>query len=73
MIELLLDRGADIHALHGAGAGDAAGYAPVDFQPIDLALFLQRRGDVDTARLLLDRGAACDLTIAAALGDLGRV
>jgi ankyrin repeat protein len=38
-IELLLDRGADIHALHGRGPGDAAGYAPADFQPIDVALW----------------------------------
>ncbi len=73
MIELLLDRGADVHALHGAGAGDDEGYAPVDFQAIDLALFWQGRGDVETARLLLRRGAAYDLTIAAALGDLARV
>lgn len=68
-IEVLLDRGADIHALHGAGPGDTVGYAPVDYQPIDLALFWHGRGDVDTARLLLDRGAGYDLTIAAAFGD----
>jgi len=36
---LLLDRGADIHAVHGAGAGSAAGYAPQDLQPIDLAIW----------------------------------
>ena len=72
-IEVLLDRGADIHALHGAGQGDTVGYAPVDYQPIDLALFWHNRGDVNTARLLLDRGAAYDLTIAAALGDRARV
>jgi ankyrin repeat protein len=70
VIRLLLDRGADIHALHGAGPGDAAGYAPVDHQPIDLALFHHRRGDLDTARLLVQRGAAYDLTIAAAFGDI---
>jgi ankyrin repeat protein len=69
VIGLLLDRGADIHALHGSGPGDAAGYATPDFQPIDLALFWRRRGDFDTARLLLARGATCDLPIAAALGD----
>ncbi|MGH9159312.1 MAG: ankyrin repeat domain-containing protein [Vicinamibacteraceae bacterium] len=72
-IEVLLDRGADIHALHGAGPGDTVGYAPVDYQPIDLALFWHNRGDVNTARLLLDRGAAYDLSIAAALGDHARV
>lgn len=36
---LLLDRGADIHAIHGAGQGSAAGYAPQDKQPIDLAIW----------------------------------
>jgi ankyrin repeat protein len=72
-IEVLLERGADLHARHGAGPGDRAGYAAVDFEPIDLALFWHRRGDIETARLLLDRGATFDLTIAAALGDLATV
>src|SRR5688572_30404897 len=36
---LLLDRGADIHAIHGAGVGSLAGYAPQDMQPIDLAIW----------------------------------
>ena len=39
MVELLLDRGADIHALHGAGPGSDSGYAAAGFQPIDLALW----------------------------------
>ena len=39
VVTLLLDRGADIHAIHGAGAGSAAGYAPQDRQPIDLAIW----------------------------------
>jgi ankyrin repeat protein len=73
---LLLDRGADIHALHGAGARSERGYAAVDFQPIDLALwngpFWGIHGDFETARLLLARGAAYDLVIAAALGELER-
>ncbi len=73
---LLLDRGADIHALHGAGARLERGYAAVDFQPIDLALwngpFWGIHGDFETARLLLARGAAYDLVIAAALGELER-
>ena len=73
VIALLLDRGADIHALHGSGPGDASGYAAVDFQPIDLALFWHGRNDIETARLLIESGAVCDLTIAAALGDLTRV
>jgi ankyrin repeat protein len=73
VIDVLLDRGADIHARHGSGPGDAASYAAVDFQPIDLALFWHGRGDFETARLLLDRGATYDLSIAAALGDLAGV
>ena len=68
VIELLLDRGADLHARHLDGPGDDEGYAPVDFEPLDLALF-QGRADHETARLLLARGARRDLTIAAALGD----
>jgi ankyrin repeat protein len=39
VIELLLDRGADIHAIHGAGLGSRAGYAPENVQPIDLAIW----------------------------------
>ena len=39
VVELLLDRGADIHAIHGAGLGSASGYAPQDLQAIDLAIW----------------------------------
>jgi ankyrin repeat protein len=77
VVRLLLDRGADIHALHGNGPRTERGYAPVDFQPIDLALwngpFWDVRGDTDLARLLVSRGAAYDLVIAATLGDFERV
>lgn len=77
VVELLLDRGADVDALHGAGPGSEDGYPPPDFQPIDLALwanaFWNLRGDLDTARLLLARGAARDLVIHAALGELESV
>lgn len=73
VIDLLLDRGADIHARHGGGPGDAESYAAVDFQPIDLALFWRARGDVATARQLIGRGAAYDICVAAGLGDLARV
>jgi ankyrin repeat protein len=72
-VGLLLDRGADVHARHLDGPGDAAGYAPVDFEPIDIALFEHDLGDFATARLLIDRGAAYDLTVAAACGDLSHV
>jgi hypothetical protein len=69
VVALLLDRGADVHARHGAGMGDDSGYAPVDFEPIDMALFW-RRADLETAHLLLGRGATRDLAVAAALGDV---
>jgi uncharacterized protein len=77
VVILLLDRGADIGALHGAGPGSTKGYAAAKFQPIDLAFwtgpFWGLRGDFETARLLVGRGAANGLVIAAALGDLERV
>jgi ankyrin repeat protein len=77
LVGLLLDRGADLQALHGPGPGSDRGYPAANFQPIDLALwtgpFWGIRGDVAMARLLLDRGASHDLTIAAALGDRERV
>ncbi len=77
VVVLLLERGADPHAVHAAGRGSERGYPPVDFQPIDLALwtgpFWNVRGDLEMARLLLGHGAEYDLTIAAALGDRPRV
>jgi ankyrin repeat protein len=67
VIALLLDRGADMNATDGK-----------DWQALDHAIWRRRAhstasGAFDTARLLLSRGATCDLTIAAALGDLPRV
>ena len=106
VVALLLDRGADIHAIHGAGIGSASGYAPQDRQPIDLAIWggpgqvpmsaaqkwrcfvsmitwrlwrkRRRTGHAvpyctPVARLLIERGATHDLTIASALGDLDKV
>jgi ankyrin repeat protein len=103
VVKFLLDRGADIHAIHGTGAGSPGGFSPHDVQAIDIAIwggFGPRRRptlwrmavrwlqywlcypfkkrcrqpcDVETARLLLSRGANYDLTIAAALGDLLRI
>src|SRR5262245_23673232 len=96
VVRLLLDRGADVNATHGAGVPTTANHA----QAIDLAIWsgprsvrparwrlivgcatyllrLRRRAaarsapcDIETARLLLARGATYDLTIAAALGDI---
>ena len=43
VIDLLLDRGADIDALHGQGLVSERGYAAGDFQPIDLALWTGSR------------------------------
>jgi ankyrin repeat protein len=51
---------------------DAAGFQPIDYALWD-GPFWGLRGDFETARLLLSRGAAYDLAIAAARGDLGRV
>src|SRR5262249_27766153 len=102
VVALVLDRGADIHAVHGAGLGGRNGYAPQDLHAIDCAIwggptgacpsrwrlligcvklwFVRRRAviavlphDIETARLLVSRGAAYDLPTAAALGDLDRV
>ena len=99
VVKLLLDLGSDIHAIHGDGLGSAAGYAPVDLQPIDLAIWggpcqvpslrvfvagvrgalherfatSRRVHDLDSARLLIARGADHDLATAAALGDIDRV
>ena len=39
VITLLLDRGADIHAIHGVGLGCPRGFAPYDVQAIDIALW----------------------------------
>jgi ankyrin repeat protein len=61
VIALLLDRGADLHAVHAAGPGSEKGYAAAGLQPIDLALwtgpFWGLRGDTETASYLLTRGA----------------
>lgn len=77
-VALLLDRGANIHAIHSTSRGSGGGWGPYDVQAIDLAIFGNNpaspaKGDFQTARLLVERGAACDLTVASALGDLDRV
>ena len=78
LVELLLDRGANIHAVHSTSRGGGGGWWTADVQAIDLAIWgwnnlAPSKRDFTTARLLLARGAACDLTIASALGDYTRV
>ncbi|HEY7338601.1 MAG TPA: ankyrin repeat domain-containing protein [Bryobacteraceae bacterium] len=78
VVALLLDRGANIHAIHSTSGGSGRGWGPWDVQAIDLAIFgnnptAPAKGDFQTARLFVERGATCDVTIAAALGDLDRV
>ena len=74
MLELLLDRGADIDAT-GFSSDDRLGGQ--GFRPITLALwqhpYWPQRNDYDTARRLLDRGAEYTPTIAAAFGDEERL
>jgi ankyrin repeat protein len=78
VVMLLLDRGADIHAIHSVARGTGGGWWAVDLQAIDLAIwgsnaYCPAKRDFETARLLLARGAVYDLTIAAALGDRDRI
>lgn len=72
-IDLLLERGADLNARHAPGPGTPGGYAPVDFEAVDLALWAspwwQIRGDLRTARHLVERGVRLDPCLAAALDD----
>jgi ankyrin repeat protein len=39
IVQLLLDRGADIHAIHGVGVGSPGGFSPHDVQAIDMAIW----------------------------------
>ena len=70
---LLLDRGANVHAVLSAARGLGGGFW-TDLTAIDLAIWGGRHaGDRRMIRLLLEHGAALDLTVAAALGDIERV
>ena len=55
VINLLLDRGADMHAIHGMGRGSPGGFAPYDVQAIDIALWggLGRRWRPSKWRMLV--------------------
>ena len=67
---LLLDRGANVHAVLSSARGLGGGFW-TDLQAIDLAIWDGRRpGDRRMIELLLEHGATRDLTVAAALGDL---
>ena len=39
VVALLIERGADVRAVHGAGLGSRCGYAPENLQPIDIAIW----------------------------------
>lgn len=50
VVELLLERGADVDAIHGAGLGSAGGFSPHNIQAIDLAIWGRRGRRVDSPR-----------------------
>jgi ankyrin repeat protein len=67
---LLLERGANVHAVLSSARGLGGGFW-TDLYAIDLAIWDgQRPGDQRMIRLLLEHGATRDLTVAAALGDI---
>ena len=73
LVALLLDRGADVHAVVSSARG-LGGSFWTDLQAIDLAIWHGRhQGDERIIRLLLAHGATRDLTVAAALGDIDQV
>ena len=70
---LLLDRGANVHAVLSSARGLGGGFW-TDLQAIDLAIWNGRRpGNRRMAELLIEHGATSDLAVGAALGDLDRV
>jgi ankyrin repeat protein len=75
--ELLLDRGADVHATVSAARGlkSIGGGFWTDLQAIDIALWhgLERPVERRIIDLLVERGATCDVAVASALGDVDRV
>lgn len=73
LVALLLNRGADVHAVLSSASGLGGGFW-TDLQAIDLAIWHGRRqGDKHIIQLLLERDATRDLTVAAALGDIEHV
>src|SRR3989442_8485672 len=57
VVGLLIERGADVHAVHGAGLGSRCGYAPENLQPIDIAVW----GGPHSGRPSLWRMAVADV------------
>ena len=72
LVALLLDRGADVHAVVSSARG-LGGSFWTDLQAIDLAIWHGRPRDEHMIKLLLVHGATRDLTVAAALGDIDHV
>jgi ankyrin repeat protein len=73
LVTLLLERGADVHAVLSSARG-LAGSFWTDLQAIDLAIWTHRRPrNPQIIAALLAHGATHDLTVAAALGDLDQV
>ena len=74
LISLLLDNGADIDSPGFSSDNRLGGFG---FRPISSALwyhpYWRQRNDYETAQMLIDHGSDYTITIAAALGDIGRV
>ncbi len=77
IVRLLLDRGANVHAALSVARGlsSIGGGFWTDLQVIDVAIWHGMRQPVDSRiiRLLFERGATRDLTVAAALGEIEQV
>jgi ankyrin repeat protein len=70
---LLLERGADVHAVLSSARGLGGGFW-TDLQALDLAIWDGRRpADPRIIHLLFEHGATRDVTVAAALGDIDHV
>lgn len=50
VVELLLERGADVNAIHGAGFGSPGGFSPHNIQAIDLAIWGARGRSAQSSR-----------------------
>jgi ankyrin repeat protein len=77
LVVLLLERGANVHAVVGSaqGLGSIGGGFWTELQAIDIAIWHGRSQPVEDRiiRLLFEWGAAHDLAVAAALGEIDNV